>query len=316
MFVSQNLKQTKGYANFRGVISGLHNRRSGSSKTEMDWGTKLLFFIKTSEHNSIPVELIQFKSQIGRPVYISNRDEDGKIETKPVEWSQRNQKFDGWQLIGTSVRSKNHEEVSNLVPIDAIEYILDNFEDGDSVFVNCDITRSESGDKKYTNYTIKRIYATNEPIDFEAEDFEEITDFREEFVYNEFFVNKKDNKAFVSGNVINYGDKVVPVVYTVELKTDDDKAIVDYLEKNSSYGDVLTVEGIIHNRVIGEWIENETTQRVVGRGRQSFQRPERTFIIKGEKKEFQILSIADVKKGLYTKSEFEAVDDDTPDWLK
>ena len=36
-------------------------------------------------------------------------------------------------------------------------------------------------------------------------------------------LRQKDNKAFVSGNVINYGDKVVPVVYTVELKTDDDK---------------------------------------------------------------------------------------------
>ncbi len=314
--MSKKLKETKGYANFRGIISGLHNRRNGSSRIDESWGTKLVFFIKTSEHNSIPVELIQFNSQVGRPVFLSSRNEDGSSEIKEIPWDQRHQKFDGWQLIGISVRGKDHDEVSHLVPLDAIDYILENFEDGDSVFVSCEINRSEVGDRKYTNYTIRRMYAANEVIDFEAEDFQEVTDFREEFVYDDFFVDKRENKAFIKGNVINYGEKIVPVIYTVELETNEDRAIVDYIDKNCSYGDVLMVEGIIHNRVIGEWVENENQQGIIGRGRQSFKRPERSFVIHGERKEFQITGILDVKKGLYQKAELEDTDDDVPDWLK
>ena len=135
-------------------------------------------------------------------------------------------------------------------------------------------------------------------------------------MYDDFFVDKRENKAFIKGNVINYGEKIVPVIYTVELETDEDRAIVDYIDKNCSYGDVLTVEGIIHNRVIGEWVENENRQGIIGRGRQSFKRPERSFVIHGERKEFQITGILDVKKGLYQKAELEDTDDDVPDWLK
>ena len=137
-------------------------------------GYKIGILIKPSEHNSIPVELIQFNSQVGRPVFLSSRNEDGSSEIKEIPWDQRHQKFDGWQLIGISVRGKNHDEVSHLVPLDAIDYILENFEDGDSVFVSCEINRSEVGDRKYTNYTIRRMYAASEVIDLKQKIFKRL----------------------------------------------------------------------------------------------------------------------------------------------
>lgn len=311
------LKQTKGYANFKGIISGLHNRKKGSSKTEAGWGTKLQFFVKTSEFNSIPIELVQYNSQVGKPVYLSTKAEDGNFETKEIDWDKRHEKFDGWQIIGTSLRAKDKEDVVNLVAIDAIEYIEDNFNDGDEVFISCEIKRSESGDKKYINYELKRMYTLTDPLDFTTEDFEETSEFKETFVYNEMFTDKKTKKSFVNGNVILYDGKVVPAVYTIDLEMEEDKVLSEYIEKNCNFGDVLTVEGVVHNRVEGEWIENDTSKGVIGRTSRSFQKPEKTFITHGERKEFQIIGIADIKKGLYSREEFEQdADDDTPEWLK
>lgn len=313
-----NLKETKGYANFKGVISGLHNRRKGSSRADESWGTRLRFFIKTSEHNSIPVELTQWNSQVGKPVYFSNRSEDGSIETKQVDWSQRTEKFEDWQLIGTSVRAKNHEDVSVLVPIDAIDYIEKNFNDGDTVFVSCNIRRSESGDKQYINYEINRIYSASEDLNFEADNFEEVSEFKENFVFDSFFADKKEGKMFINGKTIQYGDKVTPAVYTVWTNTDEDKEVANYIAKNCKFGDILSVTGIVHNRVIGEWVENDDSgSGVVGRQSKSFGKHSRQFITKGELKEYQIIGIESVVNGAYQKSDFEApVDNDTPDWLK
>lgn len=313
-----NLKETKGYANFKGVISGLHNRRKGSSRADEKWGTRLRFFIKTSEHNSIPVELTQWNSQVGKPVFFSNRTEDGGFETKQVDWSQRKEKFEGWQLIGTNVRAKEHEEVSVLVPIDAIEYIENHFNDGDTVFVSCNIRRSESGDKQYINYEINRMYAASEDLDFESEDFEEITDFKEDFVFDSFFADKKEGKMFVNAKTIQYGDKVTHAVYTVWTKEEGDKEVANYIAKNCKFGDILSVTGIVHNRVIGEWVENEGDGGgIVGRQSKSFGKPSRQFITKGELKEYQIIGIENIVNGAYSKGDFESQqEDETPDWLK
>lgn len=314
-----NFKETKGYANFKGIISGLHNRRKGSSRADESWGTRLRFFIKTSEHNSIPVELTQWRSQVGKPVYISTRLEEGGFETKPIDWAQRKESFEGWQLIGISVRSKNHEETSTLVPIDAIEYIENNFNDGDSVFVSCNIRRSESGDKKYINYEISRIYSTFEELDFEVDNFEEVSEFKEDFIFDSYFADKKEGKLFINAKTIQYGDKVTPAVYTVWTNTEEDKEVANYIAKNCNFGDILSVTGIVHNRVIGEWVENEgSSGGIVGRQTKSFGKPSRQFITKGELKEYQIIGIESIVNGAYTKADFETsmAADDTPEWLK
>lgn len=315
-----NLKETKGYANFKGVISGLHNRRKGSSRSDESWGTKLRFYVKTSEHNSIPVELTQWSSQIGKPVYISSKNDDGGYETKAIDWDRRTEEFEGWQLIGVSARGKNHEEVSTLVPIDAIDYIETNFNDGDEVFISCNIRRSQSGDKSYINYEVNRIYASKNPIDFEAEDFEEVSDFKETFVFDSYFADKKEGKLFINAKTIQYGDKVTPAVYTVWTATEEDKEVANYIAKNCKFGDILTTSGIVHNRVIGEWVENEETGSggVVGRTSKTFQKSARQFITKGELKEYQILGIESIVNGAYKESDFTAPakSNDTPEWLK
>ena len=98
------LTTKKSYANFKGKISGLHNRKNGSSRTDYDWGSKLQFFIKTSEYNSVAVDLISFASRVGEDVYISTTDRNTSRETKAIDWESRNEEFEGWQLIGLQLR--------------------------------------------------------------------------------------------------------------------------------------------------------------------------------------------------------------------
>ena len=217
----------KSYANFKGKISGLHNRKNGSSKTDYDWGSRLQFFIKTSEYNSIAVDITSFDSRIGQDVYISTTDRNTVRETKAIDWDSRNEEFEGWQLIGLRLRGKNQSKISTLVEHDAIDYILNNFEDDDVVFVQCEVDRSASGDEIYTNYRIKRLYSSDGEFDVKADDFEEVAEINDTFVFKEMAVNEGLGKAVVKGVVVQRNDKLVDVEHVIGLKQEIDKVIVD-----------------------------------------------------------------------------------------
>lgn len=302
-----NLAETKGYANFKGTISGLHSRKGdGSSFTSNDYVNKLQFFINTSEHNSIPVSVTQFKSRIGKKVYASKTTEDGKYTTKAFDWSKRNSLPKDYQLFGVRCRAEGEQEVRNLVEDDAIEYILNNFKDGDVVFINAKIDRTESGKKQYVNYNISSIYSAKEI----KEDDAEIADFQEEFVYTGCI----DSDPFmVKGLTISFGDKTAEVVYDIENESEADAKLIDYIKHNINFGDVVTAEGIVHNRVIGRFVEDE--KEVIGRAT-TFSKPSRTFVVDGTKKGFQILAISDINAGIYDKSDFEpdAIEDNNTDF--
>ena len=295
------IQTKKSFANFKGTISGLHNRKKGSSKTDYDWGSKLLFFINTSEHNSVGIGITSWNNRIGEDVYIVTTDKDSARETKTIEWERRNEDFEGWELIGLQLRGKKQSKISTLVEHDAIEYILNNFEDGDNVFVQCEVERSKSGDKTYTNYNIKRIYSSDAEFDYNAEGFKEVSDVKDTFAFKEMAVNQE--KATVKGVVVQYGGKLVDVEYAIDTKEEIDRAIIDYVKKNCKYGDVLTIEGVVHNRVIGDWVETEGSKNLVGRSSASFGGGGKRFIVTNERKEVQIIGIADLQKQVYTEDD-------------
>lgn len=306
------LQTKKSYANFKGTISGLHNRRNGSSKSDYDWGSRLQFFVKTSEHNSIAVDITSFDSRIGQDVYISTTDRSSARETKAIDWDSRNEEFEGWQLIGLQLRGKNQSKISTLVEYDAIDYILNNFEDDDVVFIQCEVDRSAVGDKVYTNYRIKRMYSSEGEFDINADDFEEVAEINDTFAFKEMVVNESAGKAIVKGVIVQRNDKLVDVEYAIGLSQEIDKAIVDYIKSHCKFGDVLTIDGIVHNRVIGEWVENEAKKNLVGRSANSFGGGSKKFVIKGEQREVQIIGIADLQKAVYTEDDLTVKEFD---WL-
>ena len=307
------LKQTKGFAQFRGIIGGLERVKEAITKRsetrqymDSDKIKKLQFSIKTSDDNVLYVEVKQFKTGNSlKNVYISKRDEESKkTETKAVPFNERHRSFeDGWKIIGIALKSHNDEYAKSLVPYDAIDYILENFQDGDSVFLNTEMSHSDDGKGKfYTNYEIKRMYVTKEPIDFEAENFEEQADFVEDIVFSDV-VDTGEN-AFVKAFAINYRGEPQECQFMIEAV---DKEVIEFFKSEVSFGDVVSVEGLVNNRVVYSYRdaseEEQDDKPMVGRKTKSSQNNSKIREIESENRSLQIIGVADVKKGLYTAEE-------------
>lgn len=318
------LKQTKGYAQFRGIIGGLErvkdaitNRKESRQYLDSDKIKKLQFSVKTSEDNLIYVEVKQFKTGNSlKNVYISKRDEESKkTETKAVPFNERHRNFDdGWRIIGVALKSNNDEYAKNFVPYDAIDYILENFNDGDSVFVNAEMSHSDNGEGKfYTNYEVKRMYVTHDPIEFDAEEFEEQSEFVEDVIYADI-VDTGEN-AFVKAYAVDYRGEPNECQFMIEAQ---DKEIIDFFNSEVNIGDVVSLEGIVNNRVVYSYRDAEEDESddkpLVGRKTKSSQNKSKIREIESENRSLQIIGIADIKKGMYTAEELGTDDlqDDLP----
>lgn len=312
------LKQTKGYANFRGIIGGIERlktaiekKENGMAYYENDKIKKITFSIKTSDDNVNYIRMMAFKNQ--ESAWISKfNDKLKKSETVKIKFEERVRPMkDGWQLIGTKMRSKGDENTVSLVQLDAIDYLLSNFNDGDSVFVNASKENSVYNDKCKSEYELKSLFSTKEPVDFSAEDFEEQADFSEEFVFNSIVT--VDTTSFVKGYTIDYRQNVVEVDYVVE---DIDKEVAEYFTTQVEFGDLVKVEGIINNRVkyvYHESEESEGAKALSGRTTKTTKQNSGSRVkeIESENKSIQIIGIDNVVKGAYTNEDLFPDEEDS-----
>ena len=330
------LKQTRGYAQLRGVIGNLDKIKKDllegkSNKNLIDTETikKLSFSVKTSKDNVIFVEIKQFKTGNAMQfAYVSKRDEEtGKYQTNKINFSDRHRQLnDGWRLIGVSLKGKDDDVVKNLVPYDAIDYILENFEDGDGVFVNAEIAHSDNGDRQYTNYEVKKMFVTRDekgqykPIDFDAEDFEEQAEFSDELIYDSSYPSERGLE--ITAKYVNYDKTLHDVSLVVKNNTGCDE-ISEYVEQNFKRGDLVTFGGIINNRVeyeevvIDEEVEAEPQSNVLGKKTKSMQRSTRKNTqrqIKSEDRSLQItaLDLDKIKQGFYSDADLDGETSDLP----
>lgn len=323
------IKQFKGYGNFRGLIYGIENAKAEFEKAveakefkgkyvfKNGTMTKLNLRIKTSVENTVFLELISFNSTVDSDVYLFSTDKDNK-EQKIVPWKDR-YKYGtsaedkksgkhGFEVIGVKMRGGDDEETVNLLTIDAMKYLLMKFKDGDSVFVSTEISHSESGDKKYTANAITKLFLTTDPIELESDEHEEISDFRDVFVFSEII--DLEDTSLVTGKWLDYRGEFVDVDYVVE-----DKDVSDYIEKNVSSGTKLTIEGIVHNRVVYKETEAnelpEDDKPLVGSRSKSFTPKNFNKEIESEKKYYEITGIMEVLEGAYSEEELSGSQNST-----
>ena len=74
-------------------------------------------------------------------------------------------------------------------------------------------------------------------------------------------------KMEVEAYHIGYKDALTLVTYTVDMEDDDSKEVGNYIKKNLKFGDVVKLEGIIHNRAVVEWKDKDGGEQtsVVGK---------------------------------------------------
>jgi len=313
------LKETKGSVKFRGKINRLKNGKKsayaeGKTSNGKDWSS-LRFGIKTSPDNNINVELfgMQFDTV---PAY--NRD---KKETLWVDWDKRNDIPEGYNLIGVTVGGETKEDTISLVNKDAVEMIMARFNDDDSVFVLAEPQYSTYNDKPQTKYSIRNIYFTTNPLDFEDEEFSEVSDFEQEFVFINADIEKETNTVYVNGYVIGYKGKSFETVLFKVDGTKYPKLAKSFVTK-LKFGDLIKVAGKVNNRAVAKETEEMVEDEFGGEIPASYRQPVYDY-----DNSMEITGVVNYQKGVYKETDFvldnevnlsedNKTEDDIPDFLK
>lgn len=223
-----NLKATSATFQARGIVSGVKSKNfysSGTTKSGSAWNS-LQFGLTINNDKTIYLTLKGFMRD---KVYYYNSTEK---KTVGVAWNQRKQSpGEGFRLIGTNISTgideqsgKNINEM--FVEYDAVEYLHEALKDGESLFIKGNVefsTFTKNGEVvKKKELVPTQISYTKNPVDFDAENFEEEALFDNVLVYSgiekEKDENDKDTGRFIlSGYSVSYSD-VVPVSFIIEQK--------------------------------------------------------------------------------------------------
>jgi len=261
----EKLIETKGRFEFVGIVAGLtRNNAFTEEKTKKDPNKKwrrLRFNIKTSKANSPTVEIMG--SQVDT---VKIKKKENKAEERDIPFTKRNSLPEGWYLGGMlptiglekEIDDKGVEKLKfeRLHGFDAVDKIYTLLKDGMSVKVTGRIEYSEYKDKqgkmkRQVTYRIDYIALTQEPVDFDAQDFEEQAFFHQEIVYDQSALI--DGKLHVDGICIAYNKTFAPAQFVIDTATHP--KLADNVSKRLKFGDTIPVYG----RVISGAVAVEAT---------------------------------------------------------
>lgn len=227
-----DLKQTDNSFQVRGKVIGTKSKRfysSGTGKNGGPWNV-VEFGVEIEDHKSVYVKLNGYTRDA---VYYYKRGENGaKGTSQRVAWKDRN-KAPGkdYRLIGVNISTDKDENGKNInqtfVEYDAVEWISKNLHDGDSVFVKGTINFSSYTNKngelrKKIDFVPTQISYTNEPVNFDAEDYKPMAEFENTLVFSgidkETDENDKATGRFIlSGYSVGY-NTIEPISFIMEEK--------------------------------------------------------------------------------------------------
>lgn len=251
--------QTKSYFKVEGKVTGI-DRENAYREDDVGEGKKsagksyrsIRFGVQTSLENTIYVELFGMEQDWVYP-YSSKAK-----ASKKIAFDQRNNPPSGYHIIGINMGlekdDKGKQVRKSMVEYDAVEYIHSILTNGESVQITGKVEYGEYENKQgemvqQTRFVIGSIFVMDKEIDFEAEDFKEVSVFDQEFVYVDSEFDKESGKRFVTARVIGYADKFQDVTLVVEAsKSEGLKKLSDKIGK-LKFGDFLKVIGKAVNRV-------------------------------------------------------------------
>ena len=213
-----NLKQTINSFQCRGVISGTKSQKFYKDKLGSNQdGISVNFGVNIADKKSVFMTLTGYPR---KEVYYYKKGENGaKGTTKAVAWKDRKKSpGEGYRLIGVSMSTGKDADGNNInstfTEYDAVNYLHENLQDGDSVFIRGTIEFRSWTDKngqivKRINLVPNQISYTKKPIDFEAEDFTEMCEFENTLVFSSVDPetdenDKKTGRFVLSGYSVGY----------------------------------------------------------------------------------------------------------------
>ena len=212
-----DLQQTKGIFSFRGIVTGT-DKDSFYKETTTKSGKPFRTISFGIEYDKNKKDYISLNGMEKDNVFFSKRDTvDGKtkVTTEKVKWKDRfNFSKEGFSIIGLNLglekidnNGKTVNKKVNLVDFDACDYIKNNLEDGQSVFIKGNIEYSNYNNKHYTKFVPQQISLCSSDIDFEAESFEANHQFTQPIVFMGIEKDKESkdrDKFIISAKIIGY----------------------------------------------------------------------------------------------------------------
>ena len=216
------LPQTKGTFQVRGIVSGVEKDNFYiEKKTNTGKDFRMINFgVEYEDKKTI------YPSLNGMPrdkVYFSKKDKDtGNIDTKAIAWKDRIKKApEGYRMIGVlaglqKIKDENgkvRNDNKTLTEYDACEYISENLQDGDSVFVKGNLefgsyTNKDGEVSRTTKFVTTQISLCQKDVDFEAEDYAPAHDFTQTIVFvgidQERENDKPTGRFVVDAKIVNY----------------------------------------------------------------------------------------------------------------
>ena len=323
---NNKLQQTKGKFKLKGIVTRLKNN-SKAFDEDINERTgkrfrKLNFGIKTSEYNEI---FVGRYDNYPEKVFLWNstkRKEDKSYKGDFVSfdsWVKSEEKYREQGYTPIQVRLGFEKDDSGKIiehshtGWDSSKLIYENFDDGDSVLVEGELRYSEwinpEGKKVVMkNYVVETMKLLKEELDFNAEDFKEVTYFEQQAMYVDADHDNETGKTHVTCRIIDFKGDYVDVGFVVKTKDDEGnedkslKKLSNSLLKKVKFGDVLDFFGNTVNRALIDEEDDEDDDVLSALGGK--EKPSHAKGVTGYESEFQIEGASAWDKQRYTDEDF------------
>lgn len=259
-----DLPQTKGEFQMRGMATG--------TKKNTFFTTK-----KTKNNNDMNLCNFGVKYDDGQTAYVTMNGMASKSvyyynstakDTKEVAWANRSKApGEGYRLIGvnvglTTVEDDEGNKVNDkktLVDYDASKYVSEHLEDDMPVFIKgaleFDAYTDKNGDVKRSHKLVpSQISLCSKEIDFEAEDFKVLADFKTTIVFESIDKEKDDKDKETGRFIVN----ALHIAYSNIINTTfivEDAKLAGLMKKNLKAYNALEVTGKFKSTIVTEAVE-------------------------------------------------------------
>jgi|SRR5690606_19932088 len=285
----------------------------------------LRFGVKTSPTNEIIVQAFDYEPQ---EVFLWNSkkreaDPNYKGDRIPFEtWKEQQDELreQGYVVlqsrIGLDYDEKGKLKTKGLPRFVALKEIYENINNGDSVVVEGTIRYSKYKNRndeivEQKNYMIERVFRIKD-IDFEDDNFEEVSYFEQEMVFVDADLDKEEKKAYVTGRIIDFNGNFEDTQFVINFANENgetDPAMLKLAQaftKKMEFGDVINVFGDAINRVVVEEVEDEEEDDLLAElGGRSKPKHAQSYVSRTYITEMSINGVDAWKKGVYTEDDFE-----------
>lgn len=260
------LPQTKGEFQMRGVVTGTKKNNFFASKKTKNGNDMNLcnFGVKYDDGETAYITL---NGMVNKSVYYYNSTTKA---TQEVAWANRNKApGEGFRLIGVNVgltttvddEGNKVNDKKTLVDYDASKYASEHLEDDMPIFVKgaleFDSYTDKNGDVKRSHRLVpSQVSLCSKDIDFEAEDFKVLADFKTTIVF-EGIDKEKDDKGKETGRFIV---NALHIAYANIINTTfvvEDAKLAGLMKKNLKAYNALEVTGVFKSTVVTEAVEEE-----------------------------------------------------------